>query len=317
MNPIPHRTVKGIPFSLAAICFGTAQFGRSISREQAFELLDCYRELGGNFIDTAHLYGGAGENRGEVIIGDWLRARGIGDMIVATKGCHFDPSNPPVSRVTRACVRADIEESLERLGLEQVPLYWLHRDNESSPIEEIVEFCEELRREGKVCCYGLSNFRAERVRGALAYADRMGYPRIFGVSNEWSLAQEHGALYTDPSGMISMDRELYRLHLRENLLAVPFSAVAHGYFAKLDAGMNPGGSLSRFDTVKNHDLLPVLRRMAAENSVSVHELSAAYLMTAEFPVIPIIATSDPAHLREFVRIVSVRMDADGLRAFAN
>lgn len=305
----------GFPVALSKICFGTAQFGASIDRDTAFSLLDRYYEMGGNFLDTAHLYGGGGTNQGEWIIGDWLRSRGVHDVIVATKGCHFDTAQPSVSRVTRECVRADLAQSRERLGMDTIPLYWLHRDDPSKPIEEIVEFCEELRREGWIQTYGFSNYCADRVRAALAYADHMGYQRIFGVSNEWSLAEEHGAPFTDPSGMVLMDEALYALHIAEKLPAVPFTAAAHGYFARLENGAEIPPSLRRFDTEENRRLLPVLQNIAGENAVDVSDAAVAYLLQSEIPTIPVVSTSRLCHLEAFEKIASVQFDISALRKF--
>lgn len=312
---IARCTIPGFSTPLSRICLGTAQFGASVDRDTAFALLDRYYAMGGNFLDTAHLYGGSGKNKGEWVIGDWLRVRGIRDVVVATKGCHFDPFNPSVSRVTRSCVRADLAESRERLGLDVIPLYWLHRDNENLPIEEIVEFCEELRREGWIQEYGLSNYRAERVRGALDYAKRMGYKRIFGVSNEWSLAQEHGTPYTDPSGMVLTDEALYDLQKNESLPAVPFSAAAHGYFSRLEQGGEIPPALQRYDTEENHALLPHLREIANECQATVSDVAVGYLMQSDFPTIPIVSTSSVKHLESFEKISSLQFDASVLRRF--
>ncbi|MGM9653686.1 MAG: aldo/keto reductase [Eubacteriales bacterium] len=307
-----------LPYELSRVCFGTAQFGVSISREKAFALLDRFYAMGGNFIDTANVYGRwapGGLNRGEQIIGEWLRTRGVRDVIVATKGCHFAPLAPSVSRVNERCARADAEESLRTLGLSVLPLYWLHRDDESRPVEEIVEFCEQMRRDGWILRYGFSNYRAHRVRAALAYADRMGYERIFAVSNEWSLAEEHGAPFTDPSGMVLMDGELFSLHRTENLPVIPFTAAAHGYFARLDAGAALPPSLSRFDTAENRALLSRLRELAAETGADVPDIAVAYLLNTPLSAIPIVSTSDEDHLASFARIASLRFPTEELRAF--
>jgi len=311
-------TLPTLPYELSSLCFGTAQFGVSISEETAFALMDDFVRMGGNFLDTANVYARwtpSGENLGEQIIGRWLRSRGVKDVIVATKGCHFAPKEPSVSRVNEQCAREDAESSLRALGLEVLPLYWLHRDDETKPIEEIVEFCEQLKREGKILRYGLSNYSADRIAGALAYADRMGYERIFAVSNEWSLAEEHAPAFVSPSGMKLMDGAEYALHLRENLPVIPFTAAAHGYFARLDAGEELAGNQQRFDCPENRALLPKLRRIAGQCGVTVSDAAVAYLLQQPIPVIPIVSTSRRQHLAAFDRISSLTFDIAELRRF--
>ena len=307
-----------LDYALSNLCFGTAQFGVSISEETAFALMDDFVRMGGNFLDTANVYARwtpSGENLGEQIIGRWMKLRGEKNVVVATKGCHFAPKQPEISRVNEECARIDAESSLRALGLEVLPLYWLHRDDETKPVEEIIEFCETLKREGKILRYGLSNYSADRIRGALAYADRMGYERIFAVSNEWSLAEEHAPEFVSPTGMKLMNAAEYALHRQENLPVIPFTAAAHGYFARLDAGEELAANQKRFDCPENRALLAVLRRIAEENGADVADVSVAYLLQQPIPVIPIVSTSSREHLAALDRVSSMCFAVGELQKF--
>lgn len=310
--------LPALPYEVSRVCLGTAQFGDCINEYTAFELLDDFVRMGGNFLDTANVYARwtpSGENRGEQILGRWLKSRGVRDVIVATKGCHHDVRRPQISRVREECAREDAESSLRALGLEVLPLYWLHRDDESRPIEEIIEFCEKLKREGKILRYGLSNYRTDRIRTALAYADRMGYERIFAVSNEWSLAAEHAPAHADPTGMRQMDAEEYALHCAENLPVIPFTAAAQGYFARLDAGEELRKNQKRFDCPENRALLPMLRAIAAQQGVCAADAAVGYLLQQPFPVVPIVSTSRREHLAAFAHISAMKFDIAALRRF--
>ena len=138
-----QTVIPGTPLRVSAVCLGTAKFGGAVSESDAFRLLDAFCDGGGRMIDTANVYGRAvdGTNLGERIIGRWLRRGGHDGVTVATKGGHFDGKAPSVSRVTREAVFADVEESLQTLGVPAIDLYWLHRDNEQRPAGEIIEFC--------------------------------------------------------------------------------------------------------------------------------------------------------------------------------
>ena len=144
------------------IVLGTAKLGLE-GRDSAFEMLDAYVELGGTHIDTAHIYSDwiPGERgRSETVLGEWLKARGNRDSLtITTKGAHPPRDNLTAGRSDRASIRNDCEESLQRLGVEQVDLYYLHRDQPSRPVAEMVATLEELRQEGKVKAYGGSNWQ--------------------------------------------------------------------------------------------------------------------------------------------------------------
>lgn len=146
------------------IVLGTTKVGIH-GRDSAYEMLDTYVELGGRHIDTAHIYSDwiPGERgRSETVIGEWLKRRGNRDeLVITTKGAHPPRDDITNFRSDRASVRSDCEESLKRLGVEQVDLYYLHRDDVNRPVADVVETLEELRREGKIKAYGGSNWQPQ------------------------------------------------------------------------------------------------------------------------------------------------------------
>jgi len=120
---------------LGTVCYQYAQPDASL------ELLDAWRPLGGNAVDTARHYGNA-----EAVVGRWLRERDChGDVVVVTKGGHYDMETGR-QRVTPADVDADLEASLAALGVDAVDLYLLHRDDPTQPAGTIVEHLDTLRR---------------------------------------------------------------------------------------------------------------------------------------------------------------------------
>lgn len=122
-------------------------------------------DLGIDFIDTADVYG---LGRGEEVVGRAIR--GLRDRVfLATKGgLEWDASGKVREKGTRAHLRAALERSLKRLGVEQVDLYQVHWPDPETPVEESVEAVAELRREGKTRFIGVSNFSAGQMSRALA-----------------------------------------------------------------------------------------------------------------------------------------------------
>lgn len=143
------------------IILGTAKLGLE-GRDSAFKMLDAYVEFGGTDIDTASIYSDwvPGElGRSETVIGEWLQARGNRDRIhLATKGAHPPPAE----------IRHDVELSLKRLGVDVIDLWYFHRDDESTPVADMVGPVHELIAEGKLRAYGVSNWSTARVAEALA-----------------------------------------------------------------------------------------------------------------------------------------------------
>ena len=146
--------LKETDLELSNVCLGTANFGEKLTKEQAYEVLDTYVAAGGNFIDSANVYCKWIEELGncsEQYLGSWLRDRkAYNKIVIATKGGHYDFKAPEISRVREETIRADLEESLQTLGVDHIDFYWLHRDDESVDITEIVDIMETLVKEGKI-----------------------------------------------------------------------------------------------------------------------------------------------------------------------
>ena len=138
-----NKEKKMFQTNLSALALGTAPFGTGISRETAFTILDAYIGRGGNLIDTAAVYG---MGLSEQTIGDWVSDRGIRyNITIATKGGH--PSIPDWNRrITEKDICFDIENSLRYLKTDYIDIYFLHRDDEDQPVENIMPILDRLAR---------------------------------------------------------------------------------------------------------------------------------------------------------------------------
>ncbi|RSZ61694.1 aldo/keto reductase [Corynebacterium hylobatis] len=156
--------IKGTDFDIYPLNLGGNTFGWTSDREQSFAVLDAFVAAGGNFIDTADLYavwqedGRGGES--EIVLGEYLKARGKGDLIIATKSGGLEPHTGRSREATNAAVDA----SLERLGLETIDIFYHHYDDETVSIEEQITIAEELIKAGKIKHLALSNYSPERLR---------------------------------------------------------------------------------------------------------------------------------------------------------
>ena len=144
--------LKKYDFAVPSIQLGSAEFGASIPEKDAFELLDRYTAAGGTLVDTALVYGRwipGGKSLSEQVIGRWLSSRGREKIMVATKGAHpvlnagSGHMGPP--RLAPEDILNDVNESLHNLGLERIDLYYLHRDDPSRPVNEIIDALHNLQ----------------------------------------------------------------------------------------------------------------------------------------------------------------------------
>lgn len=314
------------------LCLGTAPFGEKVSREEAFEILDAYVRGGGNFLDTANVYckwvPGAG-NCSERILGEWLKSRGaFKEVVIATKGGHypFDVPGRP-SRVNEKEVRKDLEESLKTLGLDTIDFYWMHRDDETKPVGEIVDFLEKFKKEGKIRYYGFSNYKTYRAEQARSYLRAKGLQGPYAVSNQWSMACVNPGKNTNPDPtMEEFTREEYEWHLETQIPAIPFSSTAMGFFEKIKrAGVtSENGRLvcegnreavgaSLWDAYYNEENLKkyeVLLKLREETGHSLQALSLAYLISQPFQVFPVGAVRNREQLESFLEAGDMEMKTD-------
>ncbi|MBQ6564790.1 MAG: aldo/keto reductase [Clostridia bacterium] len=295
-----HVQLGSTDLSVSRICLGTADFGLKTGKQAAFELLDAFHDMGGNFLDTANVYckwvPGKG-NCSEQIIGEWLRDRKPKDMVTATKGGHYSFLRPWVSRVTEKTVRQDLEESLGSLSRDCIDFYWLHRDNEALSPEEISDFMSTFVREGKIRYWGISNLTAARAE---AFGNRLQ-----GISNQWSLALESRKMAArKDQTTIRTDAEMIEVLRKHALPLVPYTSGANGCFAAMEKGTSCHGL---WDHPANRRIFETLRKWAGELGVSCYVLGQAWLLAQPFEVFPIAAVSRREQLLDFERICALKI----------
>lgn len=314
------RSLLGTDVEPSRICLGSAVFGSEISRDRTFALLDAYVEAGGNFVDTANIYAAWLENgvgASERTIGEWLRARGVRDSIVlATKGAHPPiDAKEKIGRCAKDQLEQDLSESLERLGLDHVDLYWLHFDEPTRPVGEIIEGLAELLRGGRIRSYGASNWGTERIEAANTHATEHGLPPFVASEPWWSLGAAAGGPQSDTPTTQDAD-PLRAWHIRTGLPMIPYSSQANGYFGAENVAWAKGGfsgaapRAERFDSPANRQRLRRAMELADGKGVTANQIALGYLLSQPFPVFPIIGTGDLEHVREAMGAIGVRLSEE-------
>lgn len=296
-------TIPKTDLTVSNVCMGTVNFGSTVDQKESFRILDRFAERGGNFLDTAKIYAdwvpGAERSASEKMLGRWLKERGNQQaVVVATKGGHMRLGEKKPTLERNELIR-QVEESCKFLQVDAIPLYYLHRDDDTVDVTYIMDTLFSQQDRGLIRYLGCSNWRADRIRQANAYAaacDRTGF---VAVSNRWSLANCIPGSQ-DPT-LVDMNEDLYRLHREQNLAAIPFSSTAGGYLSKLAEG-RPVRSLQKvcYGVPENDVLAARAKQLAQEKGVTVAQLAIAYFYCQDFTAIPITAFSSDDQMDETV-----------------
>lgn len=221
------------------VIFGTTYLGNIENRAEAFAQLDEYYEQGGRCIDTARCYSNlVPEDRtpSEEVIGEWLSKRERrGQMLLSTKGGHPPYGKMDLSRLDAGSLRYDLEQSLKALQTDYIDIYWLHRDDRRTPVSEIIGTLNEFVREGKIRCFGASNWQSDRIYAANRFANNQGFIGFSAGQVQWSLASCTPSAYGDET-VVCMDRELYQAYFDFDFPVMAYNSQAKGFFSKLAAG---------------------------------------------------------------------------------
>ncbi|MDY6765426.1 MAG: aldo/keto reductase [Halobacteria archaeon] len=297
---------------VSKIAFGTWRFGRETddgeletNETEAHELLDAYVEYGGNFIDTADVYGGG---KSEEWIGNWLADRDRENFVIASKIYWPTREDDPNGRgLNRKHLRRQIDLILERLGTDYVDLLYTHRWDDDTPAEEFMRTLDGFVREGKVNYLGTSTFQpnAWKIAKANEIAKREGYEPFKVSQPRYNLVNRE-----IEGNYLEMCRDY-------EISVVPWSPLAGGFLTgKYRRGEDPPkGSRADVDerfaesylTEENFDMLDKVREVAEETGASPAHVSLAWLMKHDAVTAPIIGARSLEQLEEDLRATEVEL----------
>jgi aryl-alcohol dehydrogenase-like predicted oxidoreductase len=285
-------------------CMGMSDFYGTANNAESIRVMHRALELGVNFWDTADVYG---PFTNEVLVGQGLK--GIRDKItLATKfGILRDPSDPMKRgfKADPAYVQSACEASLQRLDIDTIDLYYLHRVSPDTPVEETVEAMGKLVKQGKVRAIGLSEVSTATLRKAHAV-----FP-ITAVQSEYSLWSRE-----PEDGMLETCKEL-------GVAFVAYSPLGRGFlsgqirrFEDLEATdyrrMSPRYQGENFD--RNLELVKKVEQIASQKNCTASQLAIAWVLAQGEHIFPIPGTKRVKYLEENVGSLEVKLSADDLAA---
>ncbi|RAI91732.1 aryl-alcohol dehydrogenase-like predicted oxidoreductase [Paenibacillus pabuli] len=277
--------------------------------EKAAANMDAFLAIGGNTVDSAHIYCGG---QSEEVLGRYMQERGNrNEIVILTKGAHHDQNGP---RVNADAIRSDLLTSLERLQTEHVELYALHRDDPNIPVGVILEALNEHIESGKIGAIGASNWTWQRLEEANSYAAANGLKGFTFSSPNLSLAKANEPFW---AGCVSADEETLAWHERTKLPLLSWSSQARGFFTgRFTPEVRDNEDLVRvFYSDGNWERLHRAEQLAASKNTTPIQIALAYVLNQPFPTCALIGAQNRAELLscdEGSRITLTREELDWL-----
>jgi aryl-alcohol dehydrogenase-like predicted oxidoreductase len=303
MNRIGRTELEVFP-----LCLGGNVFGWTADAETSFAVLDAYMDGGGNFVDTADSYSewadGNGGGESEEIIGRWLARRGRRDDVVIATKVGQAPTRPGLAP---ANIRAAADESLRRLGVDHIDLYYAHEDDPETPLEDTLATFEELVTAGKVRVVGASNYSAPRLAEALAAGALPDRARYVALQTHYNLV--HRSDY---------EAALAPLCAQEAIACIAYSALADGF---LTGKYRPGRPRPESERVEDAavylndggvGVLGALDSVADRHDAPVAAVALAWLMARPTVVAAVASARNPQQLADLMQ--AARLALSGAEA---
>lgn len=301
------RRLGNSALEVAPLTFGGNVFGWTADEAISFRLLDGFLAAGYNFVDTADVYSrwhtGNKGGESEIIIGNWLKARGNRDkVIIATKlGMDMGGDNKGLSR---AYMMRAVEDSLRRLQTDYIDLYQAHRDDPATPLEETLSAFQTLIQQGKVRVIGASNYTADRLALALDTSKKLGLPRYETHQPQYSIVER-----------TEFEGPLQDLCVAEKVSVIGYYSLASGfltgkYRAQADtAGRLRGARVEKYLNDKGFAVLEALDEVAATHHAKPGQVALAWLLAKPAVAAPIVSATNMEQLAEMVKAPEIALSA--------
>jgi aryl-alcohol dehydrogenase-like predicted oxidoreductase len=303
-----YTTLGQTGTEVSRICLGCMSFGTPewrdwvLDEEESLPIIERAIDLGINFFDSANMYS---QGESERVLGRALEGRRE-ESVVATK-CYFqmDEDNPHSGGLSRKAIEQELAASLDRLGMETVDLYQIHRWDEDTPIETTLRALDDAVRRGQVRHLGASSMWAYQFARALHTSDRLGLDRFATMQNHYNL------LYREE------EREMLPLCAEADIGVIPWSPLARGYLARPHEAFDATTRGESDDYAREHpyfegngrEINERVAELADENDASMAQIALAWLLHRDAVDAPIVGTTSIEHLEEAVAALDISLSA--------
>ena len=308
-----YTTLGNTGMTVSRLCLGTMNFqfeddGWHLGEDASREIIERAIDLGVTFFDTANVYC---DGRSEQILGSVLSEYDRDRIVLATKVYNsMDSSNPNASGLSRKAIEQELANSLDRLGLETVDLYQIHRWDYATPIAETLGTLDDAVRRGQIRYIGASSMWTHQFAEALHTSEQLGLERFVSMQNHYN------AVYREE------EREMLPLCEKEGIGVIPWSPLARGYltrphdqFDTTDRGQQEAESRAdRHAIYRANGGQEINERVAAladDHDVSMAQIAVAWQLHQSPITAPIVGVSNVRQLEEAVEAVDVSLsDSD-------
>ncbi|TPL91003.1 aldo/keto reductase [Mesorhizobium sp. B2-3-12] len=293
---IGKRAIPGLAKPASVVALGFEDF-RTFSSGSI--LLDAFFEAGGNLFDTGYVYGGGYT---EMLLGQWLRSRGVREQsVVIAKGAHSPLCYPDV-------IAKQLAQSLDRLQTDHVDIYFMHRDNPDVPVGEFVDAMDREVKAGRIRGpFGGSNWTMQRMDEAIAYAERTGKQKPGALSNNFSLAEMLEPIW---AGCITSSTDDWKAWLTSRQMPnFAWSSQGRGFFTDR-AGRDRLDSeelVRVWYSERNFGRRDRAIELAARLRKSPIHIALAYVLNQPFPSVPLIGPRTLGELDDSLRALDIAL----------
>jgi aryl-alcohol dehydrogenase-like predicted oxidoreductase len=302
-----YTTLGSTGMEVSRICLGCMSFGSSdwrdwvLDPEESRPIVERAIELGVNFFDTANMYSGGASER---VLGDVLAEYDRDQQVVATKGYfQMDGDDPNSGGLSRKAIEQELANSLDRLGMDTVDLYQIHRWDYDTPIAETLRALDDAVRRGQIRYAGASSMWARQFAEALHTSDRLGLERFATMQNHYNL------VYREE------EREMLPLCDQEDVGVVPWSPLARGYLTRPHEDIDATARGESEEHMYRHpyregggrEVNERVQEVADDHGVTMAQIALAWLLHKEWVDAPIVGTTSVEHLEDAVAALDISL----------
>ena len=314
-------TLGNTGVDVSALCLGCMYFGTRNDKSSSYQLLDQYFEAGGRFLDTANNYAfwieGFQGGESETLLGQWMKDRKNRDKIFLATKVGGKPTVPDgglesSEGLSANAIEKGIDESLRRLQVDSVDLYYSHILDANTPLDETLEAFDKVVKAGKVRHIGCSNLRAWRVERA----------KQISLANQWAeyscIQQRYSYLRPKPAAkfvdglQICVNDDLLEFCADVNMPILAYSPLLSGAYTREDRPLP-----EEYNTPDTDMRLAALKTVAQEVGATLNQVVLAWMMQSHPTIIPIIAASTPEQMHDNLGTLNITLSKEQMALLAD
>jgi len=288
---------------VSELCLGTMSFGGQADEKESAKIFKQCREAGINFFDCANVYE---KGESETILGKLIQGN-RNDLVITSKA-YFPTSNDVNARGgTRKHIMTAINESLDRLNTDYIDIYFLHRFDDLTPIEETLRVLEDLVKSGKVLYLGASNFAAWQIAKAVGISEKNCWNRFECIQPMYNLVKRQAEV------------EIFPMAVSENIGVINYSPTGGGLLSGKYAGIKRPkiGRLienkmyeARYNDSKMFDVAEKFATLSKKLGYSPISLAIAWAKSHPAVTAPIIGGRNTEQLKDSIDSLKIEMTSE-------